>query len=69
MIARISWDAREVLESGPGYAIVKLNFYSAFAQILWVAVTKGYTIEDYKNSKKFKGKYVHAGQNGGISFE
>ena len=69
MIARFSWDPKEVLESGNGFVIIRLNFYSAFAQLLWIAVTKGHTLEDYQKSKRFKGKYLYVGQNGGISVE
>ena len=69
MIAIISWNTTDVLESSPGRIVIKLNFYSAFAQILWIAVTKGHTLEDYKNSKKFKGKHLYVGVNGIISVE
>lgn len=69
MIARITWDPKDVLESGPGFIIIKCDYYSQFAQVLWIATTKGHTLEDYQKSKKFKGKRVYVGQNGGISVE
>lgn len=69
MIARISWDPKDVLESSNGHVIIKLHFYSAFAQALWIAITHGNTLEDYHKAKKFKGKYVYVGQNKGISVE
>jgi hypothetical protein len=72
MILKIQADRNaEILKCENGEMILKVNYYSAFANGAWVVSASGNSLEDLKgdNAQYKKGKMLFVGNNGGLSLE
>ena len=68
MLAKISWNPNNVVESGDGYVIVKLDDYTDWKNAGNVIVTQGSTYQEYENNPALSNKAIHVGQKGGLRF-
>ncbi len=68
MLLKIEVKPEDIIYNNNGVIIIKLHYYSAFANAAHLVTTDGNTKEDYYENRGKSNKTLFVGINGGISF-
>ena len=69
MLLKIDYDPKDVIEQSDGRIVLKLHFFSAYAQGAHLCTVEGESARDFRINPVRRAKALFVGQNGGISLE
>jgi len=67
MLMSIQVKPEDIIFNENGYIVIKLHYYSQYANAGFVCTVEGNNMEDYHKNDAKKGKNLFVGGNGGIS--